>query len=354
MSFKQMLRLLPILLLTACTTTAPVNKASPPVSEQKVNELDRGLKALEQENYAAAADVFDRILVQKPASEYDLVVLFNSGAAYEGLGNCTKALERYRQVVRSSVGKFERIEGQSIYRASLMYECLEQDAKAISALLDARKRKRDLPVEVLSAEIPARLAAAYARIGNRPKAIQYFTEASRGLKKLINQDGSGVQVERVARTLYLMGKLTTTQRDAEVDPLTFLSSISIQQPYLLQAVEMNHKAWSPRAAEDLQTAYDNVWRFQVQSPQARREFMTRVLQSINELRKIRMPRANSRVDGVFAMLDKTEIRVQNELMQMNDGGNPLTTEAERRQGLRREGRLADPSEASKKKPALKK
>ncbi len=340
----------------ACATK-PKRVGSEP--ETASSEFEQGLRALEAEDYESAATIFDRLLVEKPASELDLVAIYNSGAAYEGLTKCKVAAERYRQVVRSSAGKFTRIEGEALFRLSVMYGCLGQDTKEITALLDARKRGKDLPPEIVDAEIPARLAAAYARIGNRTKALQFFTQASRGLKGVVKpRDGRKVQTERVARTLFLMGSLSPNQRRGEVDPETFLQSIAMQQPYLLQAMEMDHPVWSGKASDDLQNAYDNVWKFKIEDPNKRREFYTRAVQTINELRKIRMPRPEPRIDAVFAMLDKTESRLQTELSQVAEQ-NRLTPEAERRQGLKRTGRLvnpepeASPDGAKKKKPIRK-
>jgi hypothetical protein len=70
---------------------------------------------------------------------------------------------------------------------SIMYECLGQDTKAITSLLDARKRGKDLPFETQVAEIPGRLAAAYARMNNRTKALEYFNQASEGLRRRCNR-----------------------------------------------------------------------------------------------------------------------------------------------------------------------
>ncbi len=310
--------------------------------------FSRGMQALEAENYSAAAEIFDRLLVQQPATELDLVTLYNAGAAREGLGECKQALDRYRRVVKSSAGKFNRIEAEALYRASLMYECLEQDTKAIPAMIDARKRSKELSVEIRAAELPARLAAAYARIGNRARALHYFNEAGRGLKRVVSLDGQSQQIERVSRTLFFMGRLSPTQRKAEVEPIAFLKSLAVQQPYLLQSIELNHSQWSNKSTEDLRTAYDNLWRFKFDDQRQNREFLTRALQTLNELRKIRLPMPNTRVDSVFALLDKTETRIQSELMQMADG-IPLTPEAKKRQGLRREGRLVDPVPAPKRK-----
>jgi tetratricopeptide (TPR) repeat protein len=332
--------------LTACASKRPVIDASDDAKENPV--FEKGLKALEKENYAEAAAIFDKILVAKPASEADLVITYNSGAAHEGQGHCGKAGERYREVVRASAGKYKQIEALSLYRLSLMYECLGQDSKSITALLDAKKRGAQLAFETAHAEIPARLAAAYARIGNKQKAVEYFAQASEGLKKIVNQTQNHKQKELVARTLFLMGQLNSGQRSASVPPASYMQSLSMQQPYLLQAVEMDHPRWSKRASDDLRLAYDNIWRFSFQSPEQRRDFYTRGVQAIQELRKIRLPNAGAPVNDIFAHLDTAEDKLQTELAKVAEY-NKLTPDAESREGLKRQGKLVDPPKEKKAK-----
>lgn len=330
-----------VVFLSACASMG--NKSPLQLDDAGVNpEFQRGMRALEKEDFASAADIFDRLLVAKPAAEADLVTLYNSGAAYEGLGQCEKASERYREVMRSSAGKFARIEAQAAFRLSLTFECMGDDNKAVAALLDAKRRAQVLPVEVARAELPARLAAAYARLGNRDQAKQYFSQASDGLKIVLAAGTTArAQKETLARTLFYMGQLNPAQRVAGVDPQAFLQSLSMQQPYLLQAVEMNINPWSRKAADDLANAFDNMTRFRLDDQKSRTEFYTHCLQVIAELRRIRLPDAGAREDQIFAKVDRTERRIRDELASLPPS-MPLTPDAQKRDGLRREGRPVDP------------
>jgi len=330
--------------LTACSSTAskPQMTTLRQDSPQQ-QQFDQGVKAIDAERYADAADIFDRLVVEKPGTEMELVAVFNSGVSYEGLGNCKKASDRYRRVVRASAGKFRRIESQALFHLSMMYECMGQDAKTITALLDAQKRGKELSFEVSDAEIPARLAAAYSRLGNRQKAIEYFNRASQGLKMIVSKGTGRVRTELVGQTLYQMGKLSPSQHQAEVDPTTYLQSISMQQPYLLQAIEMHKDPWSSKAEADLKVAYENIWLFKFTDREKERSFYTRGLQTINELRNLRMPDPDQGVDSVFVTLDETQRRLQNELAHVSST-NPLTQEADRREGLKQHGRLVDPKQ----------
>lgn len=312
-------------------------------------EFQRGVRALQKEDFSVAADIFDRLLVAKPASEFDLSTVYNSGAAHEGMGRCEKAAERYREAVRASAGKFARLEAQALFRLSLMYECMGADAKTIAALLDARKRAKNLPPEIDRAELPARLAAAYSRVGNRTKAMEYFNQASEGIKGLMAAGTSArAQRELLAKTLYFMGQLNPSQRTGEMEAVAFLQSVSIQQPYLLQALELNATPWSRRAANDLETAYDRVLLFQIRDPEARNRFLTRALQLVAELRRIRLPDAGTLEDGVFSRVDQVERQIHNEMAAVAESTR-LTPEAVSRQALRREGRPVDPERPNKKR-----
>jgi hypothetical protein len=144
-----------------------------------------------------------------------------------------------------------------------------------------------------------------------------------------------------------MGRLNPAQRNADGDPMGFLQSLSMQQPYLLQAVEVAPPAWARKASDDLLTAYDNILRFNLKSPDKRHEFYVRSLQVMNELRKIRMPDGGPQEDSIFAQIDKSERRVQTELAEVAETTR-LTPEAQKRDSLRREGRLVDPKAAAKK------
>lgn len=341
-----------LLAIAACSSSqkkAELAEKQEMAEESKRPRFEQGLKALDNNRFADAAKIFDGLLVSKPGTELDLITVYNSGAAYEGMGDCPKAAERFREVVRSSAGKFKRIEAQAFYRLSFMYECMGQDNKSIAALIDAKKRSADLSFAVANAEIPARLAAGYARIGNRAKALEYFALADKGLKKIIAQEEGRRQHEILAQSLYYMGQLNPAQRRADGDPVAFLQGLSLQQPYLLQSVEMNSSPWSARAHDDINTAYDNIFKFKIEDEKIRREFYTRAIQVCNELIRIRSPKTDPVIDQVYARVDTTLSKLNSEMAKVAET-NRLTPEAERRDGLKRQGRLVDPEPAKKPLP----
>lgn len=340
--------------LAACASKAKLQAeadARVQAEEVKRPRFEQGLKALDTNRFQDAAKIFDGLLVAKPGTELDLVTLYNSGAAYEGMGDCARAAQRFREVVRSSAGKFKRVEAQAFYHLSFMYECLGQDNKSIAALLDARKRSAELSFAVANAEIPARLAAGYARIGNRAKALEYFALADKGLKKIVAVEEGHRQHQILAQSLFYMGQLNPAQRRAEGNPIAFLQGLSLQQPYLLQSVEMNSQPWSQRAAEDLETAYDNIFKFKIEDGAKRREFYTRAIQVCNELIRIRSPKTDKAVEDLYVRVENTLSKLNSEMAKVAET-NRLTPEAKKRDSLKKKGRLVDP--ALKKKPLPKK
>jgi tetratricopeptide (TPR) repeat protein len=351
---KNLVIILMTLTLAACASKAKQQaetEAQVQAEEAKRPRFEQGLKALDTNRFQDAAKIFDGLLVSKPGTELDLITLYNSGAAYEGMGDCARAAERFREVVRSSAGKYKRIEAQAFYHLSFMYECLGQDNKSIAALLDARKRASDLSFAVAYAEIPARLAAGYARIGNRVKALEYFALADKGLKKIVAAEEGHRQHQILAQSLFYMGQLNPAQRRAEGNPIAFLQGLSLQQPYLLQSVEMNSQPWSQRSAEDLETAYDNIFKFKIDDGAQRREFYTRAVQVCNELIRIRSPKTDKAVDDIYARVDNTLSKLNSEMAKVAET-NRLTPEAQKRDSLKKQGRLVDP--APPKKPLRKK
>jgi tetratricopeptide (TPR) repeat protein len=334
-----------IALIVAGCASSPTGSNGAAPSESAQAKMDSGTKALSQENYGEAAQIFDAILVQNPASEFDLLASYNSGVAYEGLGECKKASERFRQVATGSANKFQRIEAEALYRLSMTYECLADDKKTISALLDARKRVKFLPHETADAELPARLAAAYARIGQRQKALEYFKEAGNGLKLALTQAGgttNKIQQQFAARTLYSMGQLTTSQRSLMLDAKSFLQSISLQQPFLLQAAEINVAPSSRKAADDLIFVYENMQKLTPNKEAEVRAFYELALQDIAEIKRIRLPNKGVMVEEIFNKIDVQESRIRQALMSQSEI-TPLTQDAERREGLKRQGRVVGPT-----------
>jgi tetratricopeptide (TPR) repeat protein len=337
------------LILGACAETKKDSVPNESVTASAQTQMERGMNALSKEDYATAADIFDNMLVQKPASQFDLLATYNSGVAHEGLGDCKKASELYRRAAVSSAGKFKKVEAEAYFKLSLSYECMGDDKKSITALLDAKKRSAYLSQDVAHAELPARLAAAYARLGQRVKAMQYFREAGNGLKGSLASAGTTarLQTEFAANTLYAMGQLTAKQKNLTDTSRGYLQSLSMQQPYLLQSAEMAVNPASQKAAQELSFAYDNLLKMTPAQPDQVRPFLQLALADIAEIKKIRLPNKGPLVEQIFSKIEVQESNIRQMLMAQADT-TPLTPDAQRREGLKQTGRLVDPNTKTKK------
>lgn len=152
----------------------------PPRQNEEARKLfERANTFLDAEDYKSAVKYFKKLLGQYPSSNFELLALYNLGTAYEALNLCGSAVNRYRRILRTSSGKFPRLEAKAMFRLSYAYECLGRDDKVVASLLDLRKRASQLEEAEAVAELPARLAAAYSRLGNDVSAKKFLWKQER-------------------------------------------------------------------------------------------------------------------------------------------------------------------------------
>ncbi len=356
------------LLFAGCAAKPKDNSTYNEREEKAKVDFERGLKLLDSEKYAEAAKIFKKILVQSPALEFDFVILYNLGASHEGLKNCAAAADSYRQVARGSAGKFVRLEALALLRLSYTYECLGQDNKALVALLDVRRRSSALPEDTAKAEVPARLAAAYARSGNRTEAEKYFRLALDGIKALQIKYKESVQMaDRLAETLYFMGRSSVSDEEFKRNPVPQIRSLQLMQLYLLQAAELGSTKWSGRAADEILGTYDRLWLLSqslgsvgdVDAQAARQkgsglraDVLKETLRSVRVLKAQRLPNRgeSAEMKRLFNGAVEREKQLISVLSEV-EPSTPLTPEAERRQGIRAEGRVKSSSETELERQA---
>jgi tetratricopeptide (TPR) repeat protein len=235
---------------------------NPPPNPQALADFNRGLQFLETEDYDEASRVFEAILVRNPVSEFELVTMFNAGAAREGLHDCKGAADRYRKVIAASSKIAPQLHSQGLYRLSYAYECLGNDAKVIASLLEVRNHVNSLTEDILQAELPARLAAAYARVGNNKTAKFYYDQANKGLALLkVSYRQRAKYDELVARILFLMGRINQPDEHAKDKPKAYLENIRLLQSYLYQSIELEVPVWSEKSLKQLVNSYEQLWSY---------------------------------------------------------------------------------------------
>ncbi len=326
------------------------------IQKVRLKKFNKGVKYLDAEDYKSASIVFKRLVSKSPITVFEVLSLYNLGLSYEGLKKCKSASKVFRKVVKVTKAEQQRLQAQALYHLSQAYECMGKDSKVISSLTDVLSRRNLLSKAISEAEVPARLAAAYARIGNKKMAAKYFAIAEDGLKRLSSTKSSIAKKQEVmARTLFLMGRFDIfkfTEKTSE----KYLKSLEYVQRYLLKSAELDHKVWSARSAKQLILAYSRVWDFvndiSVKQKNEKLELDKRRLKlqkvslvqmamfNLKKLKGERFPTSDKTalVETLFVKLGRSEKKFQIYLSQ-NIVGNELTKENESRFGLKRKGKL---------------
>lgn len=359
-----------IFLITACGSgeKKPTEEQQQEYAQKREllqRKFNEALAFLDSGQFNKAGIAFKKILRDHPTNEFELMIIYNLGGALEGLGKCEKSAERYRQVINKSLGRQKRLEAQAQLRLSYVYECLGDDAKVIATLLSLRKKDGLLPVHVIKAEVPARLAAAYARQGNRSMAKSFFVKAQDGLKEINTKTRNPKKKkDLLSKTLYFMGSMKKLDIE-KLSPELFLESLAYLQNYLLMSVELDHIEWSPKSATEILDAYDDFYKFAVSQPpvnsrrdrgeaEKRSKRYELSLVNIYNLKQQRIPDENEPriVTQLFAQLDERDRKIKNALAKLTNG-NELTPEALERQSLRQPGRVLSKETVLERRKAKK-
>lgn len=328
--------------LVGASSAAPsirtTDHASGAVPSEAPDAYRESVTALDAGKYDEALKGFDRFTQQNAASAWSQAAMLNSGRALEGLKRWPEAIERYRQVVNST-GTAPRLQAMALYRLSYGHEALADDAQVVVDLNDLLARTSALPTEIAQAELPARLAAAYARVGNFDRAQDFYKRAELGIARL-RQKSAGQIPDWLPRTLFLMGD-SSRRQISWVDFETGLRPLARNQVYLLEAAELGVDPWATRAAEQLSVAYRELMttlegapipdgdallaKRAVQRKQWERAAL--LVDTMTELRARAAPGAKTpAVETIRKALDQTDKRIAN-LFAERPAGEGLTAAA---------------------------
>jgi tetratricopeptide (TPR) repeat protein len=235
--------------------TNPANIGTPTDAPAEAPALYReGVELLEQNKFDESLQKLNRFIQQNPASPWYQAANFNSARALEGLKSWSDAGALYHQVVNATANA-PKLQALALYRLSYIHEALADDPQVVADLTDLQPRRRYLPQEVAEGELPARLAAAYARVGSFEKAQQYYQRAEIGLARL--RQKSKDLPEWLPHTLFLMGETSHSQL-SWADFETYIRPLARSQVYLMQAAELNQAPWSEKAADELLQVYNDL------------------------------------------------------------------------------------------------
>lgn len=215
--------------------------------------------SLDAKDYMTVNNEIYQYLSTLPQSQHWYAIMFTYGKAKEGIEDWTGALHIYEQIVDRSTDRQMEFVALALYRKAFCYEVLLENEKALASLTDAARLHSYLPLEITMAEIPARIASVHARL-NQPILADRFTQkAEKGVNQ-VRAIKKNADPEWLSRTLVKMGSISLTQIDEESFRQNVLT-LSRNQRYLIQAIELSHPSWAPEAQKTLLMTYTNLWTF---------------------------------------------------------------------------------------------
>ncbi len=222
---------------------------------------EQGLRALAKNNYQGAAEKFTMVLNHYTTTKYLVGAYYNLGLSLEGLNKYSEAAENYKKVIELEQGKRGRDEADALYRLSICYEVIGDDTKMILALVQLQERPNFLNKDLAQIELPARLAAAYARQGNIKLADEYNHKAEAGLKLRRRTPMKGDILIWLPKTLYSMGHIASRTIGANVDEFkNHIKALQWSQSWLLRCAELGEasNSYSKKGAEEILQSYNSA------------------------------------------------------------------------------------------------
>lgn len=350
-----------LILLTACSQaqkSAEEEAGDPQAGLRKI--FEEGNQLMDAGQYLQAAKTFEKANIVTPVSMLEGVVLYNTAISYQLAGDCKQAYPGFRRVVDFASKDRPSLAVRAKHRLGETLSCIGQDQKAIVVLVETFRQRNHLE-PASRAELPARIAALYARIGQKALAAKYLAVAEKSLAQL------GSNRELLAQTLFYMGDVTTMV-NAELEWRKVLSTYATFKSYLIRSAALGQTPWSAKAIDSVKKAFDQLWQLHSAirpDPSAkdrtlairnakveRRELLKGLLAQIVASQNLLTPRIaqNPTAIELNSLLKKEELKVKNELASETVGAEN-TEEAKKLDAIRREGRVksAEPSVLEKQK-----
>lgn len=269
-------------------------------SEQAL--IDKWESQLEGEEWRTVQAEIQTYLKKYPETDHWFAIYFLLGKVNEKKEEWSSAIEAYQAIISRSSDRQMDIVAMALYRLSYCYEAQNKNENTLATLIDAQRHKNYLPLEISTAEIPARIATVYARLNQIDWADRYTKIAEKGIFKLKALRKRNNQ-EWINRTLYAMGTLNLSEINSENFP-PLIRALKRNQKYLLQVVELHRPPWNKKAEQALISSYKKLWNFidayelppsedgefdVVSLARVKSEFLTHYLESLQILKGYQAP-----------------------------------------------------------------
>jgi len=343
------------LILSACSSFqfdevrgVPID---PQVRAEQEAEISKADQALAAQDYSDADLLYLDFQKKFPNSVFYQKAQFGRAKVMEFQGRWAEAAQLYRSTVEATRVRQPEIASQALYSVSFCYENLGDEAGVLASLQDALRLQEHLRPEQSLAEIPARMAASYNRMGRSKEADLYFRQAERGIQQVRATQNPENSAVWLSSTYYNMGVFSTNQVSIE-NLQASLDTLKIVQIFSLRSSEEGGRPWSQMASQELIANYRDLWNTIQQIPlnkamdqgAAQREqsekqlnFTGQLLTLMNELKQYRAPDSkitSTDATNLYNFLAKLEKQAQT-FLTAKGVRNPLTPEAESLGGLKR-------------------
>lgn len=242
--------------LSACSLFSRSQEAGPAPDMRDFQTIEQQLKA---QNYEAVLKSAKAFKAEYPYSLKLQKVRFIEAGALEELGRWTEAADTYRAISTISDRNQPEIVAMSMYRLSFVYEALGDNQRVITSLFEAAKYHQQLPIEVIQAEIPSRLAMIYAKENNAKEATKWLGEADKGLKRTLENRDEPLTNQYLAELYFNMGSISTEQLSND-NILTIIQGQAAVQKYLIRSLQYGDGTWSAKALKKLKNTYLDLWK----------------------------------------------------------------------------------------------
>lgn len=246
-------------LLMSCSLFPTQRSQQAQLANPETKELATIEQQMKSKKYEAAIAGINVFQSEYPYSLSLQKVRFLKGNALEELERWTEAEQTYKSISVISERNQPEISAMALYRLSYVYEALGDDQRVITTLFEAAKYVQYLPVEVVNAEIPSRLAMVYAKENNAKEATKWLAEADKGLKKTLDTRQEPLTNEWLSQIYYNMGSISTHQLSVD-NIMTIIQGQQAVQKYLIRALQYSDPTWSAKALAKLKSTYMDLWR----------------------------------------------------------------------------------------------
>ncbi len=282
--------------------------------------------------------------------------LYLRGRNERFLAKYVNCLETFQNIIELTKNKKDSYFNYALYQSGICYEMLGDIEKAIAVYQDALRATGSLPAQLRDLEIPSRLALCYSRLGEKQAAEKYNKKLQISLKEYLSKKQfTKEEKEFYAEILFSMSSLEIPLKDQQ-DFDAVLTSLEMNQVTLIQLLKFNIQPYTLKALNIYVQNYTNLHEYLVQlrinegidptlsnrgKQQIQKEMAFKVLENIESLEVLLLPEAMQ--PDLSAEFEKLkEIKGKFELMSVQRmSGDGLTPDAQRRESLKKEGKVID-------------